>query len=371
MSVPVVFVDDSLETALADCISDYETIANRKLGNADPEMLMANALALRVAKLRTQINYAANQNLLAFASGAALDELAAKYGVFREDPGAAVVAIKFFAVAGAPDQVIPAGTRVKSQDGLVLFATNVDLPITSGSPSGTVDCTCLTAGIIGNGYLSGMINLIVDPQPYATSASNTDTSTGGSDAESDDQLRARIPLANATFSVAGPEDAYKFFAKTASPSIIDVSITRPVPGTVALYVLLAGGVIPDTALLDQVEAICSDKKKRPLNDTVIAEAPTAVNYSITANLTIKSGFNSSAISAQVGANLNAFVNLWTGGLGALGVDVVVDQLKGQCMSVAGMYSVDFDGLTDINIDDTQFANCTGVTVNVSAIVNES
>jgi len=367
----IAFIDDSLATALADCIADYQSIAGRTVANADPEMLVINAMALRVSKLRTQINYAANQNLLAFASGAALEELAAKFNVYRLPASPAVVTISFTAISGAPDQVVPAGTQVKSQDGAVIFATNADLSIPSGTPSASVDCTCLTAGAIGNNYVSGTVNVIVDPLANIASAANTNTSTGGNDEETDDALRARIPLANATFSVAGPSDAYIYFAKTASPSIIDVSWTQPVPGTVNIYVLLAGGVIPDSALLDNVQAICSDKKVRPLNDTVVALAPTAVNYSITANLKVKSGYNSAAIAAQVTSNLNAFVNVWTKGLGALGVDVVVSQLKTQCMIVPGMYDVDFGSLADISIDDTQFANCTGVTVNISAIVDEA
>lgn len=370
MALPIVFVDDSIETAQADCIADYEAIAGRTLGNADPEMLIINAFAYRVAKLRSQINFVGNQNLLAFASGAALDELAAKFGIFRLDASAALATIQFTTVSGAPDLVIPAGTRVKSQDGLVLFATNTDLSIPMGAIAASVDCTCLTTGIIGNGYLTGMITIIVDPVPYVTAATNTATTTGGSDDETDDQLRARVPLASSTFSVAGPHDAYVFFAKSASPSIIDVSVTTPIPSNVNIYPLLAGGIIPDSALLDLVAAVCSDKKVRPLNDVVNVLAPTQVNYSINAALTVKAGGNTSAIATQVATNLNAFVNVWTGGLGALGVDVVLDQLIGQCMSVANMYSVDFGGLTDISIDDTQFAYCTGVNVTVAAVVNE-
>jgi len=364
------FVDDSVDTALADAINDYQSISGRTLGNADPEMLLINAFAYRMAKIRTQINYVGNQNLIANATGAALDELAAKFDVFRLDPSAAEVAILFTTVAGAPTLVIAAGTQIKSQDGLVLFATNADLTILTGAITGTVDATCTTPGVIGNGYLSGMVSIIVDPQPFVTTASNTSTTTGGSDAETDDQLRIRIPLASSTFSVAGPYDGYVYWAKTASPSIIDVSITTPVPGTVNIYPLLADGVIPDSAILDLVEGVCSGRKVRPLNDTVVAVAPTAVNYSLTASITVLANFNTTAVSAQVLANLNAFVNVWTNGWGALGYDIIVDQLIGQCMNVPGVYSVDFGGLTDTILDDTEFSNCTGVTVNVVGVVSE-
>jgi uncharacterized phage protein gp47/JayE len=76
-----------------------------------------------------------------------------------------------------------------------MYAVNDNTVVTAGTTTVNVDCTCTTAGVVGNGYLAGMINAIVDPQAYVTAASNTDTSGGGADVESDEALRARIPLA--------------------------------------------------------------------------------------------------------------------------------------------------------------------------------
>jgi hypothetical protein len=51
------------------------------------------------------------------------------------------------------------------------------------------------------------------------------TTANGTDDETDEELRERIRLAPSQFSVAGPTGAYKFFAKSAHPSIVDVSVT--------------------------------------------------------------------------------------------------------------------------------------------------
>ena len=359
------FVNDDPATILAAEITRYQGLSGRVLGNGDPEMLVITSFAYRLAQIYQSINITANQNLLRFASGPALDALAEKFGVYRLPAAAATCLIQLNIVGGAPTLTIPSGMRIKSQDGLVMFAVNESTVVTTGTSTVVLLCTCLTPGIVGNGYTSGMINIIVDPQPYVASATNTETSTGGSDVETDDELRARVPLANATFSVAGPEEAYQYFAKTADAAIMDVSVVTGPPGTVTIYALLDGGVIPGSGVLDAILAICDDKKVRPLTDTVLAVAPTEVDYSITANLAIKAGYNSSTITDAVTSNLLGFTADY-----ALGKDILGRKLTQLCMDVAGMYDVDLGGFTDVYCDDTQFAKCTSITVNVVEIVNE-
>ena len=366
-NTPIQFVNDDPNFWLTNAIADYEAIAGRTLGNADPERLVVSAFALRLAQTCTMINSAANQNLIAFATGVALEQLGMKFGIYRLPATAAVVSIQF-AISGASGTVdIPMGTRVKTSDGLVMFATNIDTTFSGGTGTVSVDCTCLTIGAVGNGYTAGLVNNIVDPIAFVTAATNLDTTSGGSDQESDDALRTRIPLANSTFSVAGPSNAYEFFAKTASASIIDVSVldATPVPGSVTICVVCENGTIPDSAVLDAVTAILSDKKVRPLNDTVVVQAAGQQTFSITANLTLGAN-NTGTEAAQVTTALNAFVNNWKAKV--MGVSIPVDRIIGIIMAVPNVYSVDLGGMTDVVVTGDEFAYCTDVTVNVVAVV---
>lgn len=373
MAEPILFVNDDPVVAVTQAIADYEAIAGRVLGAADPERLVVSAFGLRLAQVYSQINAAGNQNLVRFATGTALEQIGFKFGVFRL-PAAAARCVLRFTIEGTTGTVtIPAGTRVKTGDGAVLFATD-EIKVSAGpalSRVVDVNATALTTGIIGNGYVPGLVNSIVDPIAYVTAGVNTDNTTGGSDEETDEQLRVRIPEANATFSVAGPHDAYVFFAKTTDAAIVDVNVTTPVGGTVNIYPLLDGGVVPGIAVLDAVYAVCNDKKVRPLTDTVYVLAPTPIYYNIVADLTLKSNAPGNT-AAVVTAALNGFVNQWGSGLGRLGVDVVIDQVKGKCM-IEGVYSVAIPSLAfgDIPIADNQFAICTGVSVNVVSIVDEA
>ena len=450
MSNPIQFVEADPNTLLLECIADYQSIANRTLGNADPEMLIINAFAYRYALFMAQVNNTGNQNLIAFATGAALDQLGIKSGTFRLSASAAVVTMQYTVGSGAGSFVIPAGNRVKSQDGLVMFGTINSTNIT-GPGVYNIDSQCLTTGALGNGYTAGTINVIVDPVAYVTVAANINTSTGGADQETDAALRARIPLASSTYSVAGPTDAYIYFAKSASASIVDVKIvptllnggigdsavdaagtgynvgdissiasgtflatiqvltvgtggtvtnyivltrghgyttgtgksTTALTGTgtgltitvtsiipimtVCIYPLLEHGVIPDSALLDLVQTACNDTKVRPLTDSVQAIAPSNVNYTLVVELTLYKNAPANTV-LTVESNLQAFTTNWSNGLGW---DIIVSQVEAQC-TIPGVYDVSIPSLSgNITILDSQFGNCTSISVTVVSVVNES
>jgi len=372
---PIQFLNDNPDVLLKEAIANYEALAGRTLGQADPERLMVSSFALQLAHHCSQVNAGLNQNLLRFATGVALEQIGFKFGVFRLPEGAAKVVLEF-TIAGTTGSVFfPAGTRVKSNDGAVMFATDEAVTTGVGTDPRTVriNTTCTSAGVAGNGYIAGLITIIVDPIAYVTGVVNVDTSTGGSDEESDDQLRERIPLAASTFSVAGPTDAYRFFAMTADSAIVDVGIAdpTPTPGTVYIYPLLDGGVIPGVAVLDAVEEVLTDEKVRPLNDIVVVSAPTEIGYSLVVELTLKRTAPAGT-DALVADALNGYVNQWgkKGYPGNLQVDVVVDQIKARCM-LDGVYSVHIPSLpVNISVSYNEFAKCSSVSVSVVSIVDE-
>jgi phage-related baseplate assembly protein len=264
--------------------------------------------------------------------------------------------------------LIPAGNRVKSADGILIFQTLYDVNVPVGTNTITVAAECLTAGDAGNGRAIGSINIILDPVAYVSAATNTDLTAGGTKEESDDELRERISLASATFSVAGPRDAYKFFAKGAHPDIVDVAVVSLTPGIVSVYPLMNGGVVPTTPILNLVSDALNDTKVRPLCDTVVVNAPTVVNYSINVSLIIRKGANSAEVISEVTAALNAFK---TERINTLGLDIVREQLIALCMLPGKVYKPTLSSpSSDIVATEYQYTNCTGITVTVSSIANE-
>jgi phage-related baseplate assembly protein len=204
----------------------------------------------------------------------------------------------------------------------------------------------------------------LDPEAFLVSASNTSETTGGADAESDDELRVRVKLAPSQFSVAGPKDAYKFFAKSASAAIIDVAVTSTVPGTVNIYPLIEGEIETPTEILDLVFDVCNDDKVRPLTDTVVVESPTFVDYDIEIEITILSDADSVAVQAAAQTAVEAYRDERAKKLGA---DIVVSKLNAAAfVDSSAIYSVSvIEPAADVVLDETEVGKCGSILVTVT------
>ena len=361
-----IFVEADFEAIKTAMVAWYENETGKIVQPGQAEMAMIKTIAYQHYLTRVQMQQAALGNLVAFAKAPILDYLGSLVGVERLGPAPAKVDITFTLVTGHASVVIPAGTRVSSTDGIAIFETLDNITVGTGINVIVIESECQIEGKIGNGYGAGLIKNILDPQAFLVSATNVLATSGGSDNETDEQLRDRIKIAPSSFSVAGPPGAYVFFAKTANPDIIDVAITNPTPGTVAVYPLVKTG-IPIGTVLDAVNDVFNrpDQQIRPLNDTVVIIAPTAIAYTITANLTLYPDAISPAIKTLVEANLSNFVSQKSL---KLGYDVMYDQVKALCM-VPGVYSASLGSFADIIVSATQFAKHTGdPVVNISGFV---
>jgi phage-related baseplate assembly protein len=354
----------------------YESITGKKLQPAQVERLVFNAAGYRIGLLLNQINETANQCLVAFAIGSALEALAELVGVTRLPASPAQCVIRFSLVDGHGALVIDTGLRIQSIDGQAVFSTIESKSVLTGDTYADIKCECTKTGIIGNGYAVNTINVILDPRPYVSSAANADITNGGNDDETDDLLRERVRLAPSAFSVAGPKGAYKFWAKSAHPTIVDVAVTighdvstgAIIPGQVDIFPLLLNNATPSAEITDAIYAICNDDKIRPLSDTVLVKSPTKLDYAITVNLTILTDADSTAVAAAVTLKLQAYRDKRKN---KLAIDVVINQIIKECQEVDGMYNtVVVSPTTSIVAGESSFTNCTGITVTVTGTHDE-
>ena len=103
--------------------------------------------------------------------------------------------------------------------------------------------------------------------------------------ESDESYRKRIQLSPESYTSAGPYSAYMYHAISADGAVKDISITRPKPGDVAVYVMSHTETGESTALtLTNVSQALNAESIRPLNDTVLVNNVSIVNYNIAAEL---------------------------------------------------------------------------------------
>lgn len=356
------FLETDAETIRSQIITGFEQASGDTLAAGDPRRLFLLSIADVIIQQRTAINLAAQQNLLSYAQGGYLDALGQLLAVERMAESKAVTTIEFtLSQALGSVYTIPAGTQVTN--GVVTFETDEDLLIPIGQTKGEVSASCTVAGPVGNDYLAGQISTIVTPMTFVPGAQNTTITTGGADAESDPDFADRSRLAPNSFSVAGPEKAYVYHAKSVSPAIIDVKVDSPTPGEVDVYVLLTDGTLPTEDTLEQIEEHLSDENIRPLTDYVVVKAPTASNYEIELHYWISQEDSSKA--AQIQADVEAAVEqyrLWQ--QTKIGRDITPGKLL-QLVFAAGASRVDNSKLKPAawkKLEAMQVAQCTKVNV---------
>src|SRR6266478_1361509 len=301
---PPAFVNDAdgldPNKILADMIAEFEAASGRTLQPAQVERLLINLYAYRESLVRNAIQFAAEQNLLAFASFPMIVYLGQLLGVSRLASQPAVTTLQFTLTSALTVPfTIAAGTMVGTGDGHFIFATSARITIQPGITTASVAATAIAPGAAANGYLPGQVNVQIRPSALIASVVNTTTTAGGSAPESDDHLRTRIQAAPNQFSVAGPIGAYRFFAIVADPSIVDAQIVSPAPGSVNVYVLTGpvtqqpspapnSAGVANSALLAKVAAVLNADTMRPLTDNVNVLAVTEVDYQISATVTLYS-----------------------------------------------------------------------------------
>ncbi|MEC0237762.1 baseplate J/gp47 family protein [Paenibacillus kribbensis] len=297
------FVQADVKAMQDSLIKLYESIAKRQLAPADPLRIFINAIAYKMVMQEVKLNQVAKGQLLRYARNAVLDHLGAFYETPRLDADFAVTMIQLtLSTPLTSVQVIPAGTRIgpTEGDGTIYFSTKEAVSVPIGEITITVAAECNVSGLEGNGYIAGQLTTLIDPLPYVASVTNLTETSGGAAIEDNDPYRERIHIAPESFSVAGPDGAYEYWAKTASASIADVHVDSPGPMQVVVTVLLAGGVIPSQTVLEEVFAVLDDRKRRPLTDKVTVQAPTEAGYDVDLTYYIRKSRATDVASIQRG-----------------------------------------------------------------------
>ena len=261
-------------------ITTLEQGCSEELYPGDERRIFGESLVPLVVALYNTINDACRQKLLRYARGEVLDALGENKGVYRKEAVSAQTIERFSVTEAVSNNiVIPAGTRVTSNY-VNYFATTTTAVLPAGETHVDVVVEATEGGTSANDILAGSISVLVDMIPGIDAVTNTVKTHGGADEETDDAYRDRIRISGSTLSVAGPPNAYKYWAMSADPSVADAYISSPTPGTVRIVPICYGGEIPSQDILDKVLAACAADDIRPLTDQVTVAAPTVEQYDI-------------------------------------------------------------------------------------------
>ncbi|EJF1946196.1 prophage tail fiber N-terminal domain-containing protein [Salmonella enterica] len=132
--------------------------------------------------------------------------------------------------------------------------------------------------------------------------------------EPDDAYRERIRLSWGRLNSAGSENAYRYYALTADPDVLDARAYGPdihhQPGQIHLYVLsrTGNGEAPQ-ALLDKVAAAVNQPDVRPVTDQVLVRSAVNVGYDVVARVSVPKGAAGDKILKAVRAAVETSVSL--------------------------------------------------------------
>ncbi|MCF7753381.1 baseplate J/gp47 family protein [Paenibacillus xylanexedens] len=364
------FTEQDEQTIMNDIKLFYEGITGISLGRADPAMTVLNTLGKYIILQNVLIDRVAKAELLPFANGPILDYLGYFTKTERLPAAYATTTLRFsLSTALVTSQIIPAGTRVSpdNSEGELYFATVRDVTLSPGQLQIDVAARCLEAGEVGNGFVVGDINTLIDPVPYVQTVTNTSVSGGGADVEDDDSYRERIRLSNDSFTTAGPRDAYIYWAKTASSAILDVQATSPADMEVLVTILLDGGELPTPEIIEAVTSVLNVRKIRPLTDKVTASGPDLVEYDL--NMTYYIHEDDVAMEESIKAEIQQAVSdyvIWQ--RSKLGRDINPSELIRRVM-IAGAHRLDQSSLLPLYtpVPGTSVAREVTITLNYGGL----
>ena len=354
------FVDTNTTAIEQDVLKNYENISGKVLAPADPERLLLEAVAYLIALLKFDINHTANQNLLAFATGEALDRLGELVGVYRLPAQPARTTLRFYTDEPKTfDIVIPANTKA-TPDQKIFFKTTQEAIIKAGNTFVDVEAECETEGTIGNGFLPSQINMLATPLPYITAVENITTSMYGTDVESDEHLRERIRLAPEK-GANGTAWAYIYHTKSAHQDIEDVSVFSPQEGIVKIFFILKNGQLPDADMINTVKDYIYHPKRKGLTDYVIVEAPKVVNYDIDFTYYIQKDYEplQAQIQQQVDKAVQEYI-LWQ--KTKIGRDILPEELISRLKAIQGVYRIDINQPVKTVLNQDQLAVAQNINV---------
>lgn len=252
--------------------------------------------------------------------GSDLDTWVNDYNVTRLGAKPAKGMVFFARYSSGLQAVVPPGAMVQTADGTQQYTVDLDptnsayssslggyvLPV--GTLSISLPVTAVTSGAAGNA-LAGSINTIGTAIAGVDTVTNVADFTTGSDAESDDELRARFvdyisSLSRATKGAVA--NAIKSVQTGLTYTLVENADYFGAPHVGYFYVVIDDGSgTPSAGLLASISTAI--EAVRPLGTSFSVFAPTVLTANVAASITTAPGYDHDAVAAAVRAAISTYV----------------------------------------------------------------
>ena len=278
-------------------VEHYRELSGFAPENESDIMLRLRVLAGEIFKEKAYAEYIMRQMFPTTAVGEYLDEHAAQRNITRKAATKATGRVTFSAGSEEHgDITIPAGTAVCATGDMRRFVTDSDAVVLSSAQSVSVNVTAAEAGRAYN-VSAGTVGIIVTPVLGVDSVTNAAPIVGGSDAETDDQLRERIKDSFANIS-NGTNAAYYRAVAMSVDGVYSASAVGRGRGTGTVDVYVSGRGVPlSYDKRREIEDIMRDA--RELNVDVRVFNPTPIQINLYIKLSVAEGYVFNTVASEV------------------------------------------------------------------------
>ena len=252
-------------------LDTYEEESGFRPNNESDIMIRLRVLAGEVYRERVYAEYIMRQMFPTTAEGEYLDAHAQQRGLSRKNGTIATGKVTFIAAsADHGDILIPAGTSLCTNDEQLRYETDSDAVLGANFQSIIVDAHAAQEGSAYN-IAMNKIGIMITPIPGIGVVKNNVKFTGGSDKESDEQLRERIADSYREISNGANAAYYRSVAMSVDGvySASAIGCARGT-GTVDVYACAKGATL-SAEKIAEIQALLDEKREINVDHQLIRE----------------------------------------------------------------------------------------------------
>lgn len=293
---------------LTRMVDKYTELSGFVPNNESDIMLRLKVLSGELYNTLTATEFVKKQMFANTASGEYLDKHGYDRGIIRKEARKATGKVTFSIVPVAEnDIVIEKGTVVSTVDKRALqFETDEAVVLKKGTGAVTVGVTALEGGSEYN-VLKDTVTVMVTPPFGVTSCTNALQFKGGTNRESDEDLRQRIldsyrDIPNSTNAVY-----YKRLAESVK-GVYSASVVPRVRGVGTIDIYLSG--TKDSPInsqhIDEVQKLVDENRELNVDIEVLYSLPLEVSYTI--DISVHDGYEFDDVKAELESRINNYVS---------------------------------------------------------------
>ena len=299
----------SYEEILNRMVEKYEELSGFCINPESDIMIRLKVLAGEVYNSSCACEFLKRQMFLITASGEYLEKHALTRGLYRKLAVKSQGEVTFSrSVPTNTDVVIPKGTVVSTAGPQIRqFTTLETATITKNTGSVTVKAEAVEGGASYN-VIKDTISVLVTPPAGVTGVTNQMAFSGGSDEESDEELRGRVIYSYRDISNGTNAVYYKRLAESVE-GVYSASVVSRARGAGTIDVYVWGKGESASLTKENIEKIQKlIDENRELNVDVLVLRASRLKVSFTFNLCVEDGYSFDEVSAVITQKLTEYID---------------------------------------------------------------